>query len=789
MIGVLSSLNYEQIAIFGLQGILVATIILVLFHVRKYIGIGVLFVFLGVMQSMQVYLASTVYFEVAPGFIASPGSSVLFVATLFAILLIYIKEDASEIRKIVYALLIANVVISLLMFSFGWNITDSQTYNPYDLPVELFNNNAWILIPGSVVLFLDAVLIIVVYEFCARYLKNVFFQILIAMVIVVSFDASVFPLSAFWGSDKLDTIILSGLIAKVCFAVFYTIIFATYLKYFSSNEVDARLFNLKDVFAPLSYRQKYEHAQEGILKATKEARWNQSKYKTLTDISPVGIFHASLAGELTFVNDRLCEIFNLTTEEILGLGWQVAVHRHDLEAIKKSWHEALSKNEPGRAEFRILWKDGSLRWLLGHIVPETNNDFEKAGYVGTVTDITELKAIQQEQTSLRIQAEKSDQLKSAFLANMSHEIRTPMNGILGFSNLLKEPRLSGEKKLKYIHIIEESGSRMLSIIDNLINISKIESGAIETQFNETNIKKVLKDVHDVLSIEADKKKLTLNIQCDNDDASDMYLVDSEKLYGILTNLVKNAIKFTDEGSVTFGYKRVSNQLKFFVKDTGIGIPENRLNAIFKRFIQADVMDTMARQGAGLGLTIAKAYVEMLGGEIWVESTVMKGTSFYFTIPSQPKLVPEKIVKGPFGMELKVCEKAAETRKLKILLVEDDETSQQLMLIKLKKYSSEILCAKTAEEVLKICHAHPDLDLILMDIQLPGTNGYVLTKEIRKFNASVVIIAQTAFALAGDREKALEAGCNDHVTKPINMPLLANIVFSHFATKPVSKESI
>lgn len=234
-------------------------------------------------------------------------------------------------------------------------------------------------------------------------------------------------------------------------------------------------------------------------------------------------------------------------------------------------------------------------------------------------------------------AEQSDKLKSAFLANMSHEIRTPMNSILGFAEILKESNLTGEQQREYISIIEKSGERMLNVINNIINISKIESGQMTCSVSETNVNEQVEFVYSFFAPEARQKGISLSFKTSLIPDEANIRTDREKLYAILINLVKNAIKYTDKGSIEFGYGLTGSDnehvnLEFYVKDTGIGIAKDRQNAIFERFIQAEIADKMARQGAGLGLSISKAYVEMLGGKIWVESEVGKGSKFSFTIP-------------------------------------------------------------------------------------------------------------------------------------------------------------
>ena len=233
-------------------------------------------------------------------------------------------------------------------------------------------------------------------------------------------------------------------------------------------------------------------------------------------------------------------------------------------------------------------------------------------------------------------AQLADKLKSAFLANMSHEIRTPMNGILGFAELLKEPGLNGELQQKYIGIIEKSGARMLNIINDIIDISKIESGLMKITLRESNINEQVEYIYNFFKPEVEAKGIRFSMKIRMPSKESIIKTDREKVYAILTNLVKNAIKYTDEGLIEIGYgiadQRHTRFLQFYVKDTGIGISKDSQKVIFERFVQADIADKMARQGAGLGLSITKAYVEMLGGTIWVESEEGNGSAFYFTLP-------------------------------------------------------------------------------------------------------------------------------------------------------------
>ena len=371
-------------------------------------------------------------------------------------------------------------------------------------------------------------------------------------------------------------------------------------------------------------------------------------------------------------------------------------------------------------------------------------------------------------------AEESDRLKSAFLANMSHEIRTPMNGILDFAGLLTTPNLTGEKQQEYIRIIENSGKRMLNIINDIVSISKIESGILDVNISESNLNEQMEYIHNFFKSETDKKGIQF-ISNNSLSKNDVVIkTDKEKLYAILTNLVKNAIKFTNEGSIEFGCKKNGKFLEFYVKDSGVGIRHEQKTLIFERFRQGSESLSRNYEGAGLGLSISKAYVELLGGKIWVESEEEKGSNFSFTIPYIIKKT-ENIVMGDFGN----IEEKNQTNNLKILITEDDEITEKLIAIQVEKYSKEVLIARSGLEAVQICRDNPDIDLILMDIKMPKMNGYEATKQIRLFNKKVIIVAQTAYALLGDKEKSIETGFNDYISKPFKNVTFTELMEKHF----------
>jgi signal transduction histidine kinase len=392
---------------------------------------------------------------------------------------------------------------------------------------------------------------------------------------------------------------------------------------------------------------------------------------------------------------------------------------------------------------------------------------------------TERNILLKELVKAKVKAVESNRLKSAFLANMSHEIRTPMNGILGFVGLLDNLELTCEQQQQYIKTIEKSGIRMLNIVNNIIDISKIDAGLMEVRIMGSDINEQIEYIYNFFKPEADGKGIQLHFKNALPAKEAIIKTDREKLYAILTNLVKNAIKNTIKGSIEFGYilktYHETEVLEFYVKDTGMGIPRHSQKTIFERFVQANTINTMATQGAGLGLAITKSYIEMLGGKIWVESEEGIGSCFYFTLPYN--VMPEE--KVPIeNIGFLTTENLV--KNLKILLVEDDETSETLLLMIVQMFCKEILKARNGIEAINACHDHPDIDLVLMDIQLPEINGFEASRQIRLLNKDVVIIAQTAYGLSGDREKAIESGCNDYISKPINYESLIGLIMKYFS---------
>jgi len=522
-------------------------------------------------------------------------------------------------------------------------------------------------------------------------------------------------------------------------------------------------------------------------KAEEKLKESELKYRTLIENTNDVVFCVDEKGEYQFTNHVFAKTFGKTPEYFVGKTFWDIYPKEEADHRFAAVTEMFRTGEVQTIEVSVPLPDRTM-----YFIAKANPIKDETGKIilnlTTAIDITERKLAEKELIIAKEHAEESDRLKSAFLANMSHEIRTPMNGILGFTDLLQDPDLSSEEKRSYIGLVHKSGQRMLNTVNDIIEISKIEAGMVFLNKEKTNVNQKVSELVQFFIPEAAEKGLTLTFEKMLPEADSTILTDAQKLYSILNNLIKNAIKFTDKGSIDVGYHVVEKihefslqqrQIQFYVKDTGIGIPADRKEAIFDRFVQADIGDRRAFQGSGLGLSISKANVEMLGGTIWVESEEHKGSTFYFTLPYDQGNKEERQAKIVASSPQNASRISNNVSGLKILIAEDDEVSDMLISIMTEQFGREILKADTGKRAVEICQNNPDIDLILMDLKMPVMDGLGATRQIRKFNKDVVIIAQTAYGLSGDREKAIEAGCNDYVAKPIRKEELMELLQKYF----------
>jgi signal transduction histidine kinase/CheY-like chemotaxis protein len=487
--------------------------------------------------------------------------------------------------------------------------------------------------------------------------------------------------------------------------------------------------------------------------------------ETLVEILPDGILALDSMNRIQDINEAAISFLGITQKKNIGQGLLSS------GASSGKLLNAVIESEPV-SQIEVLYGDVTKTFRI--VKKPIKN--QPGSRLVIMHEITDMKKVEQELIRAKDHAEESDRLKSAFLANMSHEIRTPMNGILGFTELLKMTDLTGEEREAYLGIIKKSGNRMLTIINDIIDISKIESGQMKVFFSATNVNEQIGSIFSFFKPEAEAKGLHLSIINTLSAHEAVLITDMEKLDAILTNLVKNAIKFTHSGNVEIGYIKKGSFLEFSVRDTGIGISDEHRKFIFERFRQGSETLTRNYEGTGLGLSISKAYVLMLNGRIWFESEYGKGTVFYFTIPCSVNGSSDPVKTGAANM----ISESPGLNSLVVLIAEDDDNSQLLLTKIISPFSSNILNVRNGKDAVEACRNNPDIDLVLMDIKMPGMNGYEAIQGIRSFNKDIVIIAQTAFGLLGDKEKIIKAGCNDYISKPIDSQLLIGLIKKYFS---------
>lgn len=432
------------------------------------------------------------------------------------------------------------------------------------------------------------------------------------------------------------------------------------------------------------------------------------------------------------------------------------IHPEDLEFFLISLQQMAKQTI--EIEFRFF-KNGELR--LGKIIGEVDRDREE-GLIEEVLfqDITDIKIKEFEIEKAWNIALEAENLKNSFLANMSHELRTPLNSIIGFSELL-ETRKIDNGVTKFASTIKASGIQLLHIVEDLLKVSMLESHVSKPTKRNFHLNEMLLDIRKnslELLQNNNKEHIELIFNFGLDTANDIIKSDQIKIRNIFKNLIANAIKFTETGSITCTYKIIQDTIHFSVTDTGIGIPSKYENRVFKRFRQVDESEQKHYGGTGLGMYISRLELELLGGKIWFISKNNLGTTINFTIPN--------ILTSNNQYEEEQDSENYNWENYTAIIAEDQITNFKILEAYLRKTNINILWAKNGQEVIKACLQNPEISIVLMDINMPYTNGLDATKVIKEKRPNLTIIAQTAYALIGDKEKSLEAGCSDHLVKPI-----------------------
>lgn len=506
---------------------------------------------------------------------------------------------------------------------------------------------------------------------------------------------------------------------------------------------------------------------------------SERKHRQIFENSPEAMVLVDKLGFILDCNSAFCKISGRHRDEFIGKHFA----KINMLAFKKIpqylrlFNEVIVKKQNTIADFEWISKNGDSRTAIIHMGPI----FEKgkvSGVQALIKDTTQQKEFENNLIFAKEKAEENDRLKSAFLETMSHELRTPLNAVIGFSNLIDD-----EKNLDNIiemnKYISDSGKKLLTIIESILDLSilttnsgnpRLEEVELNTLFGELEI-----TLKGMLELE-NKDQINTYYQPDRKRSEMVVTSDKLRLKQLLTNLMTNAVRFTDKGTIRYGYNIIENRVEFFVSDTGIGIPEDKTNMIFERFQQIDNSLTRTRGGLGLGLAICKEITKLLGGELRVESTLHKGSTFYFSIPVKPYI---KLHRSAFDINLQG----------KCFMIVEDVESNYLYIEKLLTDSgAEVIWAQTGKEAISIASRIDSIDMVLMDIRMPDINGYEITREIKKINPAVPIIAQTAYAMKSDQQDAFDAGCSAHISKPIKIEDLKNTI-SRFLEQPGTRRIV
>jgi PAS domain S-box-containing protein len=502
---------------------------------------------------------------------------------------------------------------------------------------------------------------------------------------------------------------------------------------------------------------------------------SENRYRLLAENSEDIIWTFDLTSmKFSYISPAIYRVLGYTVEEAMA----ISPEESTTPAFGKMANDLISKSieefEKGDTSKQVIvftveqkCKDGTIKpfEVVSKLIPD--NSGKVVQFLGISRDITERRKIEFQLHTALEKAEESDMLKSAFLANMSHEIRTPMNGIIGFADLLADPDIPMDKRLKYAEIINVNGRHLLSIINDIIDLSKIEAGQVSVNESPADINHLFETLLTFFKgSKLLKPDVKIRIKSKLDERDSFVFTDEIKLKQILTNLITNAIKFTEKGVVEFGCSTVMQEgnpyLLFVVADTGIGISKKDQALVFDRFRQVDSSTSKRYGGTGLGLPISKAYIELLGGKVWIDSDTDKGAKFYFSIPLNRVNANDNIkfeTLQPNVSNLNWADKL-------ILIAEDEQSNFFFLSEVLSETGAKIIHVEDGLAAVKYCETDHNIDVVLMDIKMPGLNGYEATKKIKAIRPDLPVIAQTAYAFSDDLQKAIAAGCDDYIAKPV-----------------------
>ncbi len=551
------------------------------------------------------------------------------------------------------------------------------------------------------------------------------------------------------------------------------VIFFTYKLRAINRELKERNKQVEEMNISLQKKNNELAVQKDIL--TREHYESDKFFKILLQSANDGISFYDKDWNLKFSNSAFYSVIGYNKESYLSEDPSIFIHPDDKDYQVKRI-EALKNNGFHESELRLRHKDGHYVILSAKSVTIKDENGEIFGALTISRDITRMKQVHEELIKANFEAETSNRLKTSFLANISHEIRTPLNSVVGFSNLLLSNDLTPEMKAEYIEHINHNSEKLLQIIGDIIDLSRLESSQIEITYEETSVSGIVNEVVDEARkvIKRTEKPIILNVKNQYGDDSDLIFTDKIWLKRVLTHLMDNAVKFTLDGSIELSYLREENDLVFRIKDTGIGINKENLGRIFEEFRQEIDGHHRPFEGLGIGLTLAREVIERMGGKIKVQSEKGMGSEFSFSIPFRPAGSARGKLKSMIADQ---TDKPKDWSSRKCLLVDDNRD----VLIYLKRILLDtginVLMARSGNEAIDTIKSVTDIDVVLLDMQMPGINGIEATKEIRKIRKDLPIIAQTAFIFEDDKDIILEAGCDACLIKPIRKEHLLTVMSS------------
>ncbi len=615
------------------------------------------------------------------------------------------------------------------------------------------------------------------YGIICRYFSFIVISFVLLMISTLAYssgsnnsglmDLVLYSPAGFSNSFINITMTLLGALFVLCTVIIF---FSIKIK-IVNDQLQERNDQILDINADLEKINRELSIQKDII--AKEHYESDKFYEMLVHSANDGISFYDREWNLKYANSEFYSMIGLDINKYNSMDTLELIHPDD-----RGFHEkrvqSLMKDGFFETELRLLHSDGHYLNLSTRSVTVRDDNGEILGSLTISRDITKIKQVHEELIKANIEAEASNRLKTSFLANISHEIRTPLNSVVGFSNLLLSNNITQEVREEYIEHINHNSEKLLQIIGDIIDLSRLESSQIEITYEETSLNSVVNEIIEDARqiIRRNEKSILLNVKNQFEDNGDLIFTDRVWLKRVLNHLMDNAVKFTLEGSIVFTYLRENDNVVFKIKDTGIGINKENLGHIFEEFRQEIDGHHRPFEGLGVGLTLAKEVVERMGGSLFVQSEKGVGSEFGFSLPYRPAGSTKIRTVASFNDQII---RPVDWRSKKCLLVDDNKDVLIYLNRVLLDTGVSIVTARSGFEALELIKSTPDIDVVLLDMQMPGMNGIEATREIRKIRKNLPIIAQTAFIFEDDKDIILEAGCDACLIKPIRKDHLLTVM--------------